>query len=50
MFSVGSVPRSYKRRAQSEDRTEYRTVADENWVEFWRWQTNVIEKKLQERI
>jgi hypothetical protein len=38
------VPKSYK-RAQLEDGREYRTAVEEYWVEFWRWQMKVIEKK-----
>jgi hypothetical protein len=44
VFSVGSVPRDYK-RAQSEEVTEYRGVVVESWVEFWGRQSKVIEKK-----
>jgi hypothetical protein len=43
VFSEGSLPR----RAQSEDGTQYRTIVEENWVEFCRRQSKVIEKKWQ---
>jgi hypothetical protein len=43
MFSAWSVPRGYKGTMKV-----VLGVVVEIWVEFWRWQSKVIEKKRQE--
>jgi hypothetical protein len=60
MFSVESVPRTYNENFQGStellaegERVQLKNSSFEgdvkNWVEFWRWQLKVIEKKWQER-
>jgi hypothetical protein len=43
VFSVESTPSLYNEKFGREQRIV------KNWIEFWRWQSKVIEKKWQER-
>jgi hypothetical protein len=60
VFSVKSAPGLYNEKFQgSSELTEvervqlkkssYESFVVKNWVEFWRWQSKVIEKKWQEK-
>jgi hypothetical protein len=54
-FSVESAPRLHKGKFQGSselleiERVQMKRSSFENWVEFWRWQSKVNEKKWQER-
>jgi hypothetical protein len=47
VFSAWSVKSSYKAVFSSGVSSEV-VVVVESWVEFWRWQSQLIEKKWQE--
>jgi hypothetical protein len=60
VFSVASAPRLYNEKFQESNqlsevgrfqlkKSSSERVVVKKWVEFWRWQSKVIEKKWQER-